>query len=151
MPPCLVTLLAGLLGYLRWLGDNGLAAISSQQLPMLLILAGALALVLQVRPSAGPEEAKRILLDTADDLGPGGPDNDSGYGLLNVPAAVQRANAAFAGGLLQASLLRRTRDSLYVSVGNRGSAGWTGGDDGLEQFFHQPGADRRAGVGRFRF
>jgi subtilisin family serine protease len=91
-------------------------------------VSGALALVLQVRPSAGPEEAKRILLDTADDLGPGGPDNDSGYGLLNVPAAVQRANAAFVGGMLQASLPRRTRDSLYVSVGNRGSAPWTGGE-----------------------
>ncbi|MCL7960009.1 MAG: S8 family serine peptidase [marine benthic group bacterium] len=91
-------------------------------------VSGALALVLQLRPSASPEEAKRILLDTADDLGPGGPDNDSGYGLLNVPAAVQRANAAFAGGMLQASLLRRTRDSLYVSVGNRGSAPWAGGE-----------------------
>ncbi len=89
---------------------------------------GALALVLQVRPSAGPEEAKRILLDTADDLGPGGPDNDSGYGLLNVPAAVQRANAAFAGGMLQASIVRRTRDSLYVGFQNRGASAWAGGE-----------------------
>ncbi|MBT8478604.1 MAG: S8 family serine peptidase, partial [Gemmatimonadetes bacterium] len=91
-------------------------------------VSGALALVLQVRPSAAPEEAKRILLDTADDLGAGGPDNDSGYGLLNVPAAVQRANAAFAGGLLQASIVRRTRDSLYVGFHNRGGAAWAGGE-----------------------
>ncbi|MCK5482692.1 MAG: S8 family serine peptidase, partial [Gemmatimonadetes bacterium] len=91
-------------------------------------VSGALALVLQVRPSADPEEAKRILLDTADELGPGGPDNDSGYGLLNVPAAVQRANASFVGGMLQASLVRRTRDSLHVSVGNRGAGAWTGGE-----------------------
>ena len=91
-------------------------------------VSGALALVLQVRPSADPEEAKRILLDTADDLGPGGPDNDSGYGLLNVPAAVQRANASFAGGMLQASLGRRTRDSVYVVIGNRGSGAWLGGE-----------------------
>ncbi len=91
-------------------------------------VSGALALVLQIRPSAGPEEAKRILLDTADDLGPGGPDNDSGYGLLNVPAAVQRANASFVGGMLQATLVRRTRDSVYVGIGNRGTAAWTGGE-----------------------
>lgn len=91
-------------------------------------VSGALALVLQVRPSATPEEAKRILLDTADDMSPGGPDNDSGYGLLNVPAAVQRANASFVGGMLQASLFRRTADSLYVRVGNRGIAAWTGGE-----------------------
>jgi len=91
-------------------------------------VSGALALVFQVRPSAGPEEAKRILLDTADDLGSAGPDNDSGYGLLNVPAAVQRANASFAGGMLQASLVRRTRDSVYVTVGNRGAGTFTGGE-----------------------
>jgi hypothetical protein len=91
-------------------------------------VSGALALVLQVRPSAGPEEAKRILLDSADDMGAGGPDNDWGYGFLNVPAAIQRANASFAGGLLQVFLSRRTRDSLYVGVGNRGGGAWNGGE-----------------------
>ncbi|MEE8573663.1 MAG: S8 family serine peptidase, partial [Gemmatimonadota bacterium] len=91
-------------------------------------VSGALALVRQVRPSAGPEEAKRILLDTADDVDPAGPDNDSGYGILNVPAAVQRANASFAGGMLQAYLVRRTRDSVYVAVANRGAGVWAGGE-----------------------
>ena len=91
-------------------------------------VSGALALVLQVRPAASPEEAKRILLDTADDLGPAGPNNDSGYGVLDVPAAVQRANSAFAGGLLQASVARRTRDSLYLAIGNRGAGSWPGGE-----------------------
>jgi len=91
-------------------------------------VAGALALVLQVRPSATPEEAKRILLDTAADVGATGPDNDSGYGLLDVPRAIQRANASFAGGLLQASLARRTRDSLYVAIVNRGGMTWSGGE-----------------------
>jgi hypothetical protein len=91
-------------------------------------VSGALALVLQVRPSAGPEEAKRILLDTADDLGFAGPDNDSGHGLLNVPAAVQRANTSFAGGMLQASIGRRTRETVQVVVTNRGSGAWVGGE-----------------------
>jgi hypothetical protein len=48
--------------------------------------------------------------------------------MLDVPAAVQRANASFAGGMLQASLARRTRDSVYVTVGNRGAGTWTGGE-----------------------
>ena len=91
-------------------------------------VSGALALVLQVRPSATPQEAKRILLDTAADVGVTGPDNDAGYGLLDVPRAIQRANASFAGGLLQASLTRRTRDSLYVAIGNRGGMTWPGGE-----------------------
>ncbi len=91
-------------------------------------VSGALALVRQVRPAAGPEEAKRILLDTAEDVAPTGPDNDSGRGLLNVPAAVQRANASFTGGMLQAFLARRTRDTLVVAVGNRGAGMWSGGE-----------------------
>jgi len=91
-------------------------------------VSGALALVLQVRPTAGPEEAKRILLDTAEDLGAAGPDNEYGYGLIDVPAAVQRANAAFAGGMLQASLARRTPDSVYVEIRNRGTGPWSGGE-----------------------
>jgi len=91
-------------------------------------VSGALALVRQVRPAAGPREAKQILLDTADDLGPVGPDNDSGHGVLDVPAAVQRANSAFAGGLLQAAVIRRTRDSLYLVIANRGSRRWEGGE-----------------------
>ncbi len=91
-------------------------------------VSGALALVLQVRPAAGPEEAKRILLDTAEDVAPAGPDNDSGWGLLNVPAAVQRANASFAGGMLQAFLARGAPDSLVVAIGNRGAGRWSGGE-----------------------
>ncbi len=91
-------------------------------------VSGALALVLQVTPSAAPAQAKQILLDTADDLAPPGQDNDSGYGLLDVPAAVQRANASFAGGMLQASVARRTLDSLYVSLANRGVGSWGGGE-----------------------
>ncbi len=91
-------------------------------------VSGALALVLQIRPAASPEEAKRILLDTAEDIGVTGPDNDAGYGLLDVPRAVQRANASFAGGFLQVSLTRRTLDSLYVAIGNRGAATWPGGE-----------------------
>lgn len=91
-------------------------------------VSGALALVRQVRPMAGPEEAKRILLDTADDLGPVGPDNDYGHGILNVPAAVQNANASFAGGWLQARLVQRTTDSLKVGIANRGNRPWQGGE-----------------------
>ncbi len=88
---------------------------------------GALALMRQVRPAAGPEEAKRLLLDSAADLPPVGPDNDAGYGLLDVPAAVQRANPSFAVGLLQLLTARRSADTVELEIVNRGSLQWPGG------------------------
>ncbi|TFG64237.1 MAG: hypothetical protein E4H28_05425, partial [Gemmatimonadales bacterium] len=47
---------------------------------------GAVALIRQVQGSIGPEQAKRFLTDNAVDVGLPGPDDDSGFGLLDVPA-----------------------------------------------------------------
>ena len=50
---------------------------------------GAVALMLEADPTLTPFRAKQILLVTAQDLGPPGADNETGYGFLNAVAAVQ--------------------------------------------------------------
>ncbi len=95
-------------------------------------LSGAVALMRQLRPGAGPEEAKRLLLDSAADLPPVGPDNDTGFGLLDVPAAVRRVDPAFAGSLLQLTSARRSGDSVVIELVNRGDGPWSGGEARLE-------------------
>jgi subtilisin family serine protease len=59
---------------------------------------GVAALVLQVRPELPVPEVERILRETARDLGPAGPDDDSGHGLVDPAAAVQAARAWTAAG-----------------------------------------------------
>jgi hypothetical protein len=88
---------------------------------------GAVAVVRSLRPSATPEDAKRILIDAARDLPPAGPDDAAGYGLLDLAAAVSRASASFAGPLLQLRSVDRAPDALVLSIGNRGRAAWPGG------------------------
>jgi len=51
---------------------------------------GALALLLSARPDAIVENLESILRDTARDLGSMGPDNDYGYGALDVFSAMAR-------------------------------------------------------------
>jgi subtilisin family serine protease len=51
-------------------------------------VSGAAALLRQVNPALTVEEVKTALMVTATDLGPTGPDNGYGWGLLNVGAAV---------------------------------------------------------------
>ncbi len=50
-------------------------------------VAGVAALVLAVNPSFSPEEVWQVLRSTADDVGDPGPDEDSGYGLVDAAAA----------------------------------------------------------------
>ena len=52
-------------------------------------VSGALALLAGAFPDADPNELVQSLYETADDLGPVGPDNDSGHGLLNVGRAYE--------------------------------------------------------------
>ncbi len=61
------------------------------------ILAGLCALIMEARPSWSPADIVLALKDTADDLGPSGPDNDYGWGrpdglraLDYTPVAVER-------------------------------------------------------------
>ena len=50
-------------------------------------VAGAMALLLSAFPDAAVSELETSLMDTAEDLGPPGPDEDYGYGLINVLGA----------------------------------------------------------------
>jgi bacillopeptidase F len=54
---------------------------------------GVAALVLQVRPELPVPAIEAILRDTARDLGPAGPDDDSGFGLVDPAAAVEAARS----------------------------------------------------------
>ncbi len=85
------------------------------------IVSGALALVRQVNPSATPRQAKEFLTNTAALVDPPQPNNNSGTGLLDVPAAVQAANPSFVGPLLQLESVTRESDAVRVWVSNRGN------------------------------
>jgi subtilisin family serine protease len=54
-------------------------------------VSGALALLLSARPGLSADEQAALLTDTAVDLGARGPDNDFGYGRLDVAALIDRA------------------------------------------------------------
>jgi bacillopeptidase F len=54
-------------------------------------VAGVVALVRQANPGLRPQQIAQLLRDTAVDLGPPGPDADSGAGLVDALAAVARA------------------------------------------------------------
>jgi serine protease AprX len=60
-------------------------------------VSGAAALLLDAEPNLEPADVKRILLKTADDLGPNGPDNVYGYGALNLTDALESMQAASDG------------------------------------------------------
>ena len=53
-------------------------------------VSGALALLLSAHPGLTAEEQTTLLRDTAVDLGLPGPDNEFGYGRLNIAGAVER-------------------------------------------------------------
>jgi serine protease AprX len=53
------------------------------------LVSGAAAVILQAQPNLNPSDVKRILSKTADDLGSPGPDNDYGYGALNLTRALE--------------------------------------------------------------
>jgi subtilisin family serine protease len=55
---------------------------------------GAICLMRQHNPDATPFEIKEALVQSAQDIEPAGPDFATGYGLLNIPAAIARLSAA---------------------------------------------------------
>ncbi len=85
------------------------------------IVSGALALVRQVNPGLSPRAAKQILTTTAGPVDPPEPNNNSGAGLLDVPAAIQAANPSFVGPLLQLESVTRETGALRLWVSNRGN------------------------------
>jgi len=51
-------------------------------------VAGAIALLREYNPNATVDQIKEALLETCVDLGPAGPDNAYGHGLIDIPAAM---------------------------------------------------------------
>ena len=66
---------------------NGRSSVSGTSMAVPQV-SGASAILLEVKPDMGPADVKRILLKTADDLGPSGQDNVYGYGALNLTRAL---------------------------------------------------------------
>jgi subtilisin family serine protease len=52
------------------------------------VVAGALALVMSARPELSGPQAEKLVRDSAKDLGAPGPDNEMGYGLVDIDAAL---------------------------------------------------------------
>jgi hypothetical protein len=88
--------------------------------------AGALALLRQARGGDTPETLKRFLIDSAVDVGSPGPDDDAGYGLLDVPAALGAAGAQVRSRL-QVAEATSDEEALTILLRNRGRAEWPGG------------------------
>jgi hypothetical protein len=88
---------------------------------------GAVALLMQASSGLGPEQAKRFLTDNAVDIGSFGPDQDSGFGLLDVPAALTGAGSSVPSILLQVSDVSPDEAGLTVRIRNRGWSPWSGG------------------------
>lgn len=55
------------------------------------VAAGVAALILSVNPDLTPAEVRKIMEQSADDLGKNGPDNETGYGVINPVKAVDLA------------------------------------------------------------
>ncbi len=91
-------------------------------------VSGALALLRQARSTDDTETLKRFLIDNAEDIGAIGPDNDAGYGLLDVPASLNGAGALSRLGVLQVAGVSTDAEGLLIRLRNRGSAAWRGGE-----------------------
>jgi serine protease AprX len=71
---------------------NGKSSLSGTSMAVPQV-SGSVALLLQARSDLAPADVKRVLLKTADDLGPSGLDNVYGYGALNLTGALQSISA----------------------------------------------------------
>ncbi len=75
---------------------NGKSSISGTSMAVPQV-SGAVALLLQAKSDLAPADLKRVLLKTADDLGPSGLDNVYGYGALNLTGALASISAPLPG------------------------------------------------------
>ncbi len=82
-------------------------------------LAGGMAVLKSAFPSASATELEAALTDTATDLGAGGPDNDYGYGLMDLVAAYDQLASILGGsdpGSLQLSDASYSVDENVASL-----------------------------------
>ncbi|UCC78830.1 MAG: S8 family serine peptidase [Candidatus Zixiibacteriota bacterium] len=87
-------------------------------------VAGVVALMRQANPNLSTQQVRQILLDTADDLGPLGNDNDYGMGIVDAYEAVQMALAYLDGwgtfaGTITDLASGSPLDGAVISVLNR--------------------------------
>lgn len=71
---------------------NGLSSVSGTSMAVPQV-SGASAVLLEMDPDLKPADVKRLLLKTADELGPEGKDNLYGYGALNLTRALRSIKA----------------------------------------------------------
>jgi serine protease AprX len=93
--PDLVTLGVDVISALAG-SKNGKSSISGTSMAVPQV-SGAVALLLQAKSDLAPADLKRVLLKTADDLGPSGLDNVYGYGALNLTGALASISAPLPG------------------------------------------------------
>ena len=80
------------------------------------LVAGAAALLLQAHPEWTPSEVAHALAWTAKDLGAVGPDNEFGWGLINVASAVDAVTSSGLVGLVTTTLTRPLMAPLIMPV-----------------------------------
>jgi len=79
-------------------------------------VAGAAALLLQCNSSLTPTELKSILLETAEDKWPTGPDKKYGYGVLDVESAVNRALSKLGPSTLAVAKLNMSGNVTVTAI-----------------------------------
>ena len=80
------------------------------------IVAGAASLLLSVDPSLTNRDVERRLVQSADDVDVPGRDNYSGYGLLNVSAAINSPTAFFVDSVITDVGVLQNDDGVFVRV-----------------------------------
>ncbi|MDT8435523.1 MAG: S8 family serine peptidase [Gemmatimonadota bacterium] len=89
---------------------------------------GALAVLRQRRPADPARVLKQALMDGARDIGPPGPDNDAGHGILDVPGALAAAGASIRAPHLQLAGAWVDEGRMALRLRNRGDGDWPGGE-----------------------
>lgn len=79
-------------------------------------VAGAVALLLDLQSDLSPAEVQALLQQTAQDLGPSGADDATGYGMLDVAAALREASYLSAGE-------RRVVVETHLAIRKEGTMG----------------------------
>ena len=93
-------------------------------------VAGAAAILKEKRPDIDPAGIKRVLLKSADDIGPSGPDNTFGYGLLNLKSALELVDLPEGKAGLEVTSLALSRytakagDPVMIHAGISGDAAY---------------------------
>ncbi|MEY2880000.1 MAG: hypothetical protein RLZZ15_2380 [Verrucomicrobiota bacterium] len=102
-----------------WLGgQRALVDGTSASSPL---VAGAIAAVLSTSPGLTPAQAAQVLLRTASDAGAPGDDPNFGNGILNLGAAQNRDNPAYADPAIASHYFDAAAGTLSIVVQNRGA------------------------------